>query len=184
MEELKKNDELMNFVEEMGFGALKYIHPVQLDHRYIINLANSFDVDSCSVHGLAIKEEDVHEILGVKADGELVREASEEELATFKKKYENQNINITTLTTSLKGFKNSDMNFKEIFFLLTFASFYCPTSKYVPCEKVFKAFPSLSSPQSYNWAKFILDFLVEEIKDYQVRAKGKDESNLRKILKW
>lgn len=87
MEDLKKNDELMKAIEDMGFGSLKHLHGVKLEHQYIRELVNSFHVQSSSVCGVVVTDKDVGNILGVKSSGKLIPNISNDHLAKWKDKY-------------------------------------------------------------------------------------------------
>lgn len=70
-----------------------------------------------------------------------------------------------------KDLEEANMNFKEAFMLFALGRFFCPTTGEVPSGKMYNAIQILHSAQDYNWGQFILDFLLNGIKDYKKRTK-------------
>ncbi|KAL8118020.1 hypothetical protein AgCh_015786 [Apium graveolens] len=143
-------------------------------------MGDSFDVESCSVGGVAITSADITKILGVKDGGKIISETISKDVSTrldalYGKK------TLCKLTESLKLFTQDDLNFRETFMLYVFGKKICPSSKSSPSRKLYGVLSVLPSTIGYNWSKFILDILAEAIKDYKNRAKGKDESSTRNM---
>lgn len=160
-----KSDGLIKAIDEIGFGALKYLPSVKMEHAYIKILLDNFNVETCSIFGVQIKDKDVVNILGVPNGTETVPSISEDGNQKFKKKYGQKRL--YDLKLYLKSLKSPDLDFKETFLLLAFGHMYCPFIKDEPGQEIYKALAVLQSAHRYNWGKFILDFLLEGIREYQ-----------------
>lgn len=160
MQILDKNEEKMRAIEEMGFGSLKYLPIVNLDLKLVRKLLDRFDAVSCSLDGEKITDADVKNVLGIPARGlpipNSLSDADSE--SAFKAKFMNKSL--LTLANAVKSSEEADVSFKETFLLFVLGHFLCPNVKDVPSQKLYAALSILSDAPQYNWANFVLHWLV------------------------
>lgn len=176
MEMIQENVKLMQAVEEMGFGCLQHLQAVKMEFKLIKPLLDNFDVNSCSVFGADIKAGDIGRVLGIPAEGiPIPVSISDEEEERLKAKFGGKKL--MDLISDLENFKQADLDFKETFLLIALGNFFCPSTKIIPSGKSYKALSVVQSAKQYNWGKYILEWLLDSIKDYQIRTKGRDRRN-------
>lgn len=166
----------MQAVDEMGFGCLQHLLAVKMEFNLIKPLLDNFDVNSCSVFGADITAGDICRVLGVPAEGiPIPVSISDEEEERLKAKFGGKKL--MHLISDLENFKQADLDFKETFLLIALGNFFCPSTKIIPSGKLYKALSVVQSAKQYNWGKYILEWLLDSIKDYQIRTKDRDRRN-------
>lgn len=126
-----KSDVLMKAVDETEFGSLKDLPFLKMEHSYVKKLLDNFNVDTCSIFWVQIKDKNVVTILGVSDGTEIITTSiGEENRPKFRGKFGKKSLFL--LTSILKNLKSPDLDFKETFCLLVFGNFYCPSIKDEP----------------------------------------------------
>lgn len=172
MKIIEDNEDKRRAVEEMGFGALKNVPNVKLAHKLIEKLLDRFDTGSCSLFGVKVNVEDVGNLLGIPSRGTSIPESiSTTKNAELGAKFKDKTLG--QLGDEIKIIERIDDTFKETFMLYVLGHFLCPNVKDRPTQELYKALAIVSDAPRYNWAKFVLDHLVEGIKKYK---KGSNNS--------
>ncbi|KAJ1397665.1 hypothetical protein SESBI_31600 [Sesbania bispinosa] len=68
---------------------------------------------------------------------------------------------------AMLGMKSGPYDFIRAFIMFVLATFLCPTSKDTPSSKLLPTIIDVKNPSTFNWGQLVLDWLVEEIKDFK-----------------
>ncbi|KAI8552010.1 hypothetical protein RHMOL_Rhmol06G0232000 [Rhododendron molle] len=179
---------LIDTLSEDQRDAIKALNPfhtllnVKCGHMhraFAMRLVQCFNPDSCSIEFrrgtvVHITEDDVARVLGMPIGDtpvptECVEAHRQKIEADFKGGF--KGIEILQLENVLKE-GHTDRRFHRAYMLFTLACLLCPTTKEVAGSRLFPGVvdDDLETIKTYKWPAFVLDWLVNEIRNYKVRG--------------
>ncbi|RYR69201.1 hypothetical protein Ahy_A03g015738 [Arachis hypogaea] len=156
-------------VRELGFGVLMHILPMNVPHKLLRELANSFKLGKntleTSYGSFKVKPKTIGATLGLNALGDLFpdkvsyKKLSEENKLTFRRFQGNTLKNLTDDMMSI-GVENEQdrLIFKRIFILYIQMAFLLPTTIN---KKITEG----------NWGTHVLNFIIKGITNYCLKRK-------------
>ncbi|RYQ79205.1 hypothetical protein Ahy_Scaffold6g107913 [Arachis hypogaea] len=184
---LSKKFEMMSepkkaIVCELGFGGLMHIPLMNVPHKLLKELANSFNLDKSkldtSYGSFKVKPKIIGAALGLNASGDLVsdkvsyKKHSEENKLIFRR------FQGKTLKNLIDGMMNISVDndhdrltFKKIFILYIQMAFLLPTTinKVSPVHltQIFQ----MDKITEGNWGGHVLNFIIKGITNYRLKKK-------------
>ncbi|XP_058192092.1 uncharacterized protein LOC131309481 [Rhododendron vialii] len=149
-------------------------------HRvFAMHLVQCFNPETCSIEfrrGLIvhITEEDVGRVLGMPiGDTPVPTECLELHRTKIEEDFKGgfKGIEIVKLENVIKK-GDTDGKFHRAYMLFTLGCLLCPTTKEVAGNRLFPRViaDDLETLKTYKWPAFVLDWLVNEIRNYKVRV--------------
>ncbi|RYQ94814.1 hypothetical protein Ahy_B08g089752 [Arachis hypogaea] len=168
-------------IRGLGFGGLIHIPPMNVPHKLLKELANSFNLDKNKLdtrHGsLKIKPKKIEAALGLNASGDLFSdklsfmELSEENKEIFRRFQGKTLKNLTNQMMDIGIDNDQDcLMFKRIFIFYIQMAFLLPTT-------INKVSPVHLAPifrmniTEYNWGSHVLNFIIKGIINYRLKKK-------------
>ncbi|QHN97704.1 uncharacterized protein DS421_18g629650 [Arachis hypogaea] len=169
-------------IRGLGFGGLIHIPPMNVPHKLLKELANSFNLDKNKLdtrHGsLKIKPKKIEAALGLNASGDLFSdklsfmELSEENKEIFRRFQGKTLKNLTNQMMDIGIDNDQDcLMFKRIFIFYIQMAFLLPTT-------INKVSPVHLAPifrmniTEYNWGSHVLNFIIKGIINYHKKGEG------------
>ena len=167
----------MAAIEEMEFGCLKFLQKTTLDLEFLRRILDDFEPHSYTLGGVEIADNDVHTVLGIPPGTSLVpKSVFKQEVNAIKGKFGKKTL--AKLKEDIKITEVVDEDFKKMLLLYILANFLCPAVKDKLSEVLYSVISVASDAQKYNWAKFVLKWLVDTVKNCEKRGKGGIEGYL------
>ncbi|KAG5524269.1 hypothetical protein RHGRI_031066 [Rhododendron griersonianum] len=160
-------------------------------HRaFAMHLVQCFNPETCSIEfrrGVVvhITEEDVARVLGMPiGDTPVPTECLESHRQKIQQDFHGgyKEIKIVELENEIKK-QSTDGTFHRAFMLFTLGCLLCPTTKEVVGSRLFPGVVAddLQTLKTYKWPAFVLDWLVNEIRNYKVRVTNKSGGKAERV---
>ncbi|KAG5513037.1 hypothetical protein RHGRI_038544 [Rhododendron griersonianum] len=160
-------------------------------HRaFAMHLVQCFNPETCSIEfrrGVVvhITEEDVARVLGMPiGDTPVPTECLESHRRKIQQDFHGgyKEIKIVELENEIKK-QSTDGSFHRAYMLFTLGCLLCPTTKEVVGSRLFPGVVAddLQTLKTYKWPAFVLDWLVNEIRNYKVRVTNKSGGKAERI---
>ncbi|KAG5547961.1 hypothetical protein RHGRI_013599 [Rhododendron griersonianum] len=160
-------------------------------HRaFAMHLVQCFNPETCSIEfrrGVVvhITEEDVARVLGMPiGDTPVPTECLESHRQKIQQDFHGgyKEIKIVELENEIKK-QSTDGTFHRAFMLFTLGCLLCPTTKEVVGSRLFPGVVAddLQTLKTYKWPAFVLDWLVNEIRNYKVRVTNKSGEKAERV---
>ncbi|KAG5554468.1 hypothetical protein RHGRI_012115 [Rhododendron griersonianum] len=160
-------------------------------HRaFAMHLVQCFNPETCSIEfrrGVVvhITEEDVARVLGMPiGDTPVPTECLESHKQKIQQDFHGgyKEIKIVELENEIKK-QSTDGSFHRAFMLFTLGCLLCPTTKEVVGSRLFPGVVAddLQTLKTYKWPAFVLDWLVNEIRNYKVRVTNKSGGKAERV---
>lgn len=168
-------------IESFGFGWVYKLKCTKVRQSLCKFFVSKFDIGSSSLSigrsSIKVSSMDVHYILGlppsdvdVNIDGE---EAEFDEL--YNTHFQSTTVPILSeLEEQLKAYGKAkiDDGFKVRFVLFVLGCFLCPTMHQTPKKEFIGCLRDLHSIGSVNWEKFVLEYLVDGIRQHEQKKQS------------
>ncbi|KAG5556930.1 hypothetical protein RHGRI_007238 [Rhododendron griersonianum] len=155
-----------------------------------MHLVQCFNPETCSIEfrrGVVvhITEEDVARVLGMPiGDTPVPIECLESHRQKIQQDFHGgyKEIKIVELENEIKN-QSTDGRFHRAFMLFTLGCLLCPTTKEVVGSRLFPGVVAddLETVKTYKWPAFVLDWLVNEIRNYKVRVTNKSGRKVERV---
>ncbi|KAG5516646.1 hypothetical protein RHGRI_037396 [Rhododendron griersonianum] len=160
-------------------------------HRaFAMHLVQCFNPETCSIEFrrgviVHITEEDVARVLGMPiGDTPVPTECLESHRQKIQQDFHGgyKEIKIVELENEIKK-QSTDGSFHRAFMLFTLGCLLCPTTKEVVGSRLFPGVVAndLQTLKTYKWPAFVLDWLVNEIRNYKVRVTNKSGGKAERV---
>ncbi|KAG5562415.1 hypothetical protein RHGRI_005224 [Rhododendron griersonianum] len=160
-------------------------------HRaFAMHLVQCFNPETCSIEfrrGVVvhITEEDVARVLGMPiGDTPVPTECLESHSRKIQQDFHGgyKEIKIVELENEIKK-QRTDGSFHRAYMLFTLGCLLCPTTKEVVGSRLFPGVVAddLQTLKTYKWPAFVLDWLVNEIRNYKVRVTNKSGGKAERV---
>lgn len=164
----------MAAVRELGFGGLLHLNCTLLCRQLCKWLVEHFDIDHCCLNLgdgqiYPINPDDVALVMGLPATGvDVPTVVASDEVKRIREEYKcpKTGVPYSVLVDDLKSTDSGD-RFCRSFVLYALGILLCPTLKMESSPKLFPAIVDVKNICTYNWAKFVLEWLVREVKEFR-----------------
>lgn len=176
----KLTPEQENAVKDLGFALILKILAFNLDNDYCSWLVDHFDVEqrTLNVHGRSLKVTPKHVgyVTGLNSEG-LDVAALESELSLddnllteFNIQLDNGGeIGLARLRTSRMKISSSATEFKVKFVLFLLCRLLCSRTKFAIRKSLLAQVTKVDNLKSMNWSKYILDHLIDSLRNQRQR---------------
>ncbi|RYR47887.1 hypothetical protein Ahy_A07g033870 [Arachis hypogaea] len=169
-------------VRELGFGGLMHTPPMNVPHKLLKELANSFKLEKntleTSYGSFKVKPKTIEDALGLNASGDLFpdkvsyKNFSEENQLIFRRFQGNTLKQLTDEMMSIDVENEQDrLMFKRIFILYIQMAFLLPstTTKVSPVHiaPIFE----MEKITEDNWGAHVLNFIIKGITNFRLKKK-------------
>ncbi|KAK3133057.1 hypothetical protein QOZ80_6AG0531500 [Eleusine coracana subsp. coracana] len=168
-------DQRRKDVRYYGFPILLEFDCCSVPRNFVEWIADHIDENCMDIHASAkiipITPLSIHKALGLHLGGPDIGKTGESGKEDFLKLFEVDEIpSIKTFGSMITSNKEmSDEQFFWCFMVVALSCFLCPNSSTKPSPKYFKPLVDLVMVGSWDWSKFIFDWLVTSIKKYKKR---------------
>ncbi|KAI8567878.1 hypothetical protein RHMOL_Rhmol02G0155500 [Rhododendron molle] len=176
------------------FHTLLNVKCGHMHKAFAMRLVQCFNPETCSIEfrrGVVvhITEDDVARVLGMPIrDTPVPTECLEAHRQKIEDDFKGgfKGIEIFKLENVIKE-GHTDSRFHRAYMLFTLACLLCPTTKEVAGSRLFPGVvdDDLETIKTYKWPAFVLDWLVNEIRNYKVRVakrRGKKQEGVGSSL--
>ncbi|KAG5551429.1 hypothetical protein RHGRI_009747 [Rhododendron griersonianum] len=172
------------------FHTLLGVKCGHMQRAFAMHLVQCFNPETCSIEfrrGVVvhITEEDVARVLGMPiGDTPVPTECLESHRQKIQQDFHGgyKEIKIVELENEIKK-QSTDGSFHRAFMLFTLGCLLCPTTKEVVGSRLFPGVVAndLQTLKTYKWPAFVLDWLVNEIRNYKVRVTNKSGGKAERV---
>ncbi|MED6145835.1 hypothetical protein PIB30_028821 [Stylosanthes scabra] len=192
---LRRDAEKMALIEELGFGAFSHLTCYNLKQHMLKELVNIYDIHDNTIHSVhgdvEITTDKIGKALGLSWNGDPFddkvseKDLNDEDHAIFKMFQGKSQAELTMLVKRTPVDTEANQNlFKRAFLIFIQKVFLLPTSSPNVTPKALPTLFGLENTRGRNWALYVHDFLLEEIKKAKLNnTKGLVKTGLLRTAK-
>ncbi|RYR09429.1 hypothetical protein Ahy_B05g077748 [Arachis hypogaea] len=173
-------------VVELGFGGLMHIPPMNVPHKLLKELANSFNLGKnkldTSYGSIKVKPKTIGTALGLNASVSF-KDLSEDNKVIFRRFQGKTLKNLTDEIMNI-GVDNDEnrLIFKRIFILYIQMAFLLPTTINKVSPVHLAPIFQMDKITEGNWGSHVLDFIVKGISNYHLKKKKSNDGCLYALM--